>query len=60
MRIKDYSIASGSLKEVQTDVLIARRLDYISQEKTDEAMSVAEEVGRLHSGLVNSLERKRC
>ena len=52
------SIASGSLKEVQTHVLIAQRLGYLNEEKTSEAMSLAEEVGRLHSGLVASLEAK--
>ena len=52
------SIASGSLKEVQTHVLIAQRLGYLNEEKASQAMNLAEEVGRLHSGLVASLEAK--
>jgi len=52
------SIASGSLKEVQTHVMIAQRLGYLSEEQTSQAMNLAEEVGRLHSGLVASLEAK--
>ncbi len=51
-------IASGSLKEVQTHVLIAQRLGYVNDEGASQAMSLAEEVGRLHSGLVASLEAK--
>ena len=52
------SIASGSLKEVQTHVMIAQRLGYLSEEQTFQAMDLAEQVGRLQSGLVASLEAR--
>ena len=52
------SIASGSLKEVQTHVMIAQRLGYLSEEQSSQAMNLAEQVGRLHSGLGASLEAR--
>jgi len=52
------SIAQGSLKEVETQVLIAERLAYINQAQTSKLVSLTEEVGRLISGLRNSLNRK--
>ena len=53
------SIANGSLKEVETQILVAERLSYIDQQETSEGMELTTEVGRLVSDLVNSLERKK-
>jgi four helix bundle protein len=49
------SIAHGSLREVETQVLIAQRLKYIDAQLTLEFMNLAAEVGRLINGLANSL-----
>jgi four helix bundle protein len=49
------SIARGSLYEVETQVLIARRLTYVSESQCEEIMSLADEVGRLLRGLARSL-----
>ncbi len=49
------AIARGSLAEVETQVLIAQRLDYFSTEQTIELFNATNEVGRLLSGLINSL-----
>ena len=49
------SIAHGSLREVETQVLIARRLKYLKEEETGPIMDLAGEVGRLLNGLKNSL-----
>jgi four helix bundle protein len=53
------SIASGSLREVQTDLLIAHRLHYIEESETQDAISVTNAVSSMHHGLVRSLKKKR-
>jgi four helix bundle protein len=49
------SIAHGSLREAETQVLIAQRLNYLDAQSTSEFMNLASEVGRLVNGLSNSL-----
>ena len=55
--LRHLSIAYGSLREVETQVLIAGRLGYSTQENTDGVMQRAAEVGRLLNGLMASLAR---
>jgi four helix bundle protein len=52
------SIARGSLQEMETQILIASRLQYIIATQTNEITDMVAEVGRLLSGLYNSLNRK--
>jgi four helix bundle protein len=52
------SIASGSLVEMETHVLIAERLNYVSHQVASEAIGLAAEVGRLTNGLVRSLRKR--
>jgi four helix bundle protein len=52
------SIAHGSLREVETHVLIAQRLNYLDEQVTGAVMDLASEVGRLVNGLSNSLSAK--
>jgi len=52
------SIAHGSLREVETQILIAERLEYIEREQANGLMNLAGEVGRLINGLSNSLQAK--
>ena len=49
------AISHGSLWEVETQILIARRLDYLNQAQTERLMNLAGEVGRLINGLSHSL-----
>jgi four helix bundle protein len=51
------SIAHGSLREVETQTLIAERLEYISKQSSMDLMALTSEVGRLLNGLSNSLQR---
>jgi four helix bundle protein len=51
------SIAQGSICEVETEVLIAIRLEYVSEEQTLSLMELASETGRLLAGLHRSLSR---
>jgi four helix bundle protein len=50
--------ARGSLSEVETQVIIARHLNYLSESKKDEILSRCTEVGRILNGLLSSLKKK--
>jgi four helix bundle protein len=49
------NIAYGSLRELETQLMIAKRLDYITQSTLDNLLTLAGEVGRLINGLRRSL-----
>ena len=49
------SIVNGSLREVETLLLIAERLHYIGNKDCDAAMEQANQTGRLLLGLIRSL-----
>ena len=53
--LRHLSIAYGSLREVETQILIAARLNYATAAQVDLIMMKAGEVGRLLNGLMNSL-----
>jgi four helix bundle protein len=50
------SIARGSRQEAETRILLAQRLGYIAEAKRTNLLNMSAEVGRLISGLINSLE----
>jgi four helix bundle protein len=52
------SIAHGSLREVETQLMIAQRLGYLTAEELKSMLDLAAEVGRLTKGLQNSLSNK--
>ena len=49
------SIARGSLYELETQVVIAQRLNYLTEENGDDLFETLEEVGRMLNGLRSSL-----
>jgi four helix bundle protein len=49
--------ARGSLAEIETQILIAGELKYLAHEKTTQFSQQLYELGRLLSGLINSLQR---
>jgi four helix bundle protein len=51
------SIAHGSLREAETQLLIAHRLNYLSEPELASALELAAETGRLIQGLRRSLNR---
>lgn len=51
------SIAYGSLREVETQILIAGRLHYLAQEEINHLLELSAEVGRIINGLSKSLTR---
>ena len=50
--------ARGSLLELQTQLLIAEELRYLSETEALNLLGMAEKVGRALSGLINSMSRK--
>lgn len=52
------SIAYGSLCEVQTQILITQRLDYLNTAQTGHLIEMSFEVARLINGLCNSLNKQ--
>lgn len=53
--VRFLRIARGSLQEVQTQVLIARRLDYLTEDRSAGVLELADELGRILNGLMSSL-----
>lgn len=58
---KDYAhfllIANGSLKELETQILISERIKYLSKEKLEEIAKQIGSVGRLLTALRKSLDK---
>jgi four helix bundle protein len=52
------SVANGSLKELETHLLIAQRLSYLRESDIEAVLALAEEVGRMLRGLASALRRK--
>jgi four helix bundle protein len=48
-------IAQGSLQEVETQLVIAAKLNYISEAELAELLEQSAEIGRLNRGLLKSL-----
>ena len=51
-------IAHGSLREVETQLLIAERLGFVSKNQITDVLELATEIGRIIQGLINSLRAK--
>lgn len=52
------SISHGSLREVETQLLIALRLKYLAAADVLPAQQLCEETGRILNGLMNSLRKE--
>lgn len=52
------TIAQGSLKELETQVLLAERLTYATAAQASRVLSEAEAVGKMLGGLIRSLKPK--
>ena len=56
-KLRYFSIANGSLKELETEVLIAKELGYATDAEAKDAMLKGAELGRMLSCLMRSLRR---
>ena len=52
------SNAQGSASEVETELLIAHRLGYLSQQKYQSLLIVLDDIGRMLTGLSQHLRRR--
>ena len=52
--VRFLRIAHGSLRELETQILISERLQYNGPEQANKLMEMAAEVGRLINGLIRS------
>lgn len=52
------SNSQGSASEVEMELLISRRLDYLSERKHQELMSALDDIGRMLTGLTRHLEHR--
>ncbi len=50
------SIANGSRAEMETQILLAQRLNYVTTDTVQPILNLSEEVNRLLNGLMNSLK----
>ena len=53
------SVANGSLMELETQLMIAGRLGYLSKEAEQRILAQAAEVGRMLAGLARALRQRR-
>jgi len=51
-------VARGSLKELETQLLISIDLGYATVEDVDAALALTDEIGRMLNALIKALERK--
>jgi four helix bundle protein len=51
------SVAHGSIRELETHAMLAGRLHYLKSDQVQQLLAQAAEVGRLVTGLANSLKR---
>lgn len=56
--LRFLSIVQGSASEVETELLIANRLGYVSEENHISARAALDEIGRMTMGLAKHLKRK--
>ncbi len=49
--------ARGSLAEIETQILIAKDRGYLRQEQADKLIGQSDELGRVLSGLINSMKK---
>lgn len=56
--LNHLSIAYGSLMELETQIQIAVRLNYIQEDKASALMAQTDEIGKMLSGLKKSLSEK--
>ena len=56
--LNHLSIARGSLAELETELMISQRVGFLAQDRLTKVLSMTDEIGRMTSGLRQSLEAK--
>jgi four helix bundle protein len=50
-------VAKGSLKELETHIIVAKRIGYLQSSSESEILQKSEEVGKMLRALIRSLQR---
>ena len=56
---RHLSIANGSLKELETHLIIVERLAYLKQEEIEATLQKCDEIGKMLHHLIQKLNQKR-
>ncbi len=56
--LNHLSIALGSQSEIETQIDLSRRLEFLPEQSANEILELAEQVGRRLHALIRSLEQK--
>ena len=56
--LQHLSIAYGSLAELETNIQIAGRLNYIYEDQINKMLGITAEIGKMLNGLRRSIEKK--
>ena len=51
-------IAKGSLSELETQIILCEKLDYLEKSITDKLLAECSEIGKMLNGLLNRLNNK--
>ena len=57
--LQALGVAKGSLAELETQLLIAARLTYLTEVETSPMLTLCEEISKMLNGLIKSLRSKR-
>jgi four helix bundle protein len=57
-KLRYFSVANGSLKELETEVRIAKGLGYVTEAEAEAALSTTDQLGRMLACLTRSLRRR--
>lgn len=55
--LNQLSVAHGSVRELETQVILSQRLDFLPASASEQLLAQTAEVGRLVNGLANSIGR---
>ncbi|MCL6706682.1 four helix bundle protein [Pseudomonas sp. R2.Fl] len=57
--VQHLRIAQGSLKELETHLILSSRLGFLREDQMNEAMMMSEEIGKMLRSLIRSLQGER-
>ena len=56
--VQSLRVSQGSLKELETHVLLAHRVEMLDRKSSDDILAMSEEVGKLLRSLIRALQAK--
>ena len=56
--IQFLKISQGSLKELETQIMVSERIGMLVKPLSEALLSIADEIGKMLRGLINSINKK--